>query len=131
MLHWDAHGLRYAIPSAALGDLEAGRSVVVNVSRSATGAAQALWPRCKAVMVTAPAEVLAARLATRGREAGDEARARLRREGAAIAPGIDTMVIVNDGPAEAAAEALVRVLLATQIEDLPQRVQAADVVKGL
>ncbi len=53
------------------------------------------------IVITAPPEVLAARLAARGREAAGDIRARLDRAAFALPPGIAAQVVLNDGtPAE-------------------------------
>jgi ribose 1,5-bisphosphokinase len=78
-LWWRAHGLSYGVPRSIDADVRAGRTVVCNVSRTIVEAARARYARVNAVLVTAPADVLAARLAQRGREAGDALHGRLRR----------------------------------------------------
>lgn len=95
LFHWQAHGLSYGIPRAVLEDVGAGRTVLFNGSRAALPAARAAWPDLAVVMVTAPPEVLAARLAARGRETGDDIAARLNRAALAVPDG--AAVVVNDG----------------------------------
>lgn len=116
-LSWRAHGLGYAVPGAALDAARAGRLVVCNASRRAVAEARARLPGVSVVEVTAPPEVLAARLAARGRETEAEARARLARE---VPPwaGADA-VVANDGPPERGAAALVAHLLARAGEGRP------------
>ncbi|HQZ12584.1 MAG TPA: phosphonate metabolism protein/1,5-bisphosphokinase (PRPP-forming) PhnN [Devosia sp.] len=96
-LHWDAHGLRYAIPVAIDAALEAGRVVVANGSRAAIPAAQAKYPDCVVFLVTADRELRALRLAARGRENAGAVRARLDREGIELAPNIERVTIDNSG----------------------------------
>jgi ribose 1,5-bisphosphokinase len=67
-LHWRAHGLKYALPCSLDDDIGAGRTVVCNVSRTIVVAARERYARVAAVLITAPVQVLAARLAQRGRE---------------------------------------------------------------
>lgn len=83
-LHWGAHGLFYGIPAQQPGDLVP----VMNLSRSVLGAAQAAFPGLTVISLTAAPEVLAARLALRGREPGAEQAARLRRASAALPQGL-------------------------------------------
>jgi ribose 1,5-bisphosphokinase len=100
-LTWDAHGLRYGIPASIDSDIHAGRTVVCNVSRTIIGAARRRYADVFVALVTAPAEVLAARLAARGRD-GDIAQ-RLAR-GDAFADLMADCVIANTGtPADGAA----------------------------
>ena len=76
---WHAHGLEYGLPAAIGHCLAAGRTVVCNVSRTVVGDLRARYPGVVVVEVTAPPEVLEARLAGRSREAGEAVAARLRR----------------------------------------------------
>jgi phosphonate metabolism protein PhnN/1,5-bisphosphokinase (PRPP-forming) len=72
-LAWRAHGLRYGIPAAAVGTGN-GCIVVANVSRAVIAEAAQRF-MVHVVAVTAPPEILASRLAARGREdAADVAR---------------------------------------------------------
>lgn len=77
-LHWQAHGLDYGIPAQALAPLAAGRDVIFNGSRRALEAARGM-PGLEVILVTAPAQVLAVRLAARGRETAADVAARLAR----------------------------------------------------
>lgn len=106
-LSWRAHGLAYGIPADIERRLAAGTSVVANASRAAIDAARLKYPRLKIVLITVPPEVLAQRLAARGRESADDIRARLERAGEIAVAGDDVVTIVNDGPLENAVERLV------------------------
>ncbi len=110
-LQWEAHGLRYGIPADIADDLAAGRTVVANVSRGAITAAAARFP-VHVIEVTAPAEVLAARLAARGRESGADVAARLART-VALPDGVRVTRVVNDGTM---AEGVARFLAAVRGE---------------
>lgn len=94
-LRWHAHGLDYGIPRAIEGDLAAGRVVVVNLSRTVIGEAARRYPT-RVVVVTAPAALLAERLAARGREDAADIAERLARE-VALPEGVERVVVVNDG----------------------------------
>jgi phosphonate metabolism protein PhnN/1,5-bisphosphokinase (PRPP-forming) len=90
-LSWSAHGLRYGIPKSALD----ATVVVANVSRGVIGEAASRYA-VRVIEVNAPPEILAARLAARGREsAGDVAR-RLGRT-ATIPSGVAVTTVWNDG----------------------------------
>ncbi|MCD2173478.1 phosphonate metabolism protein/1,5-bisphosphokinase (PRPP-forming) PhnN [Rhizobium sp. C4] len=96
-LHWQAHGLFYGIPSETLDDLEAGRILIANGSRAALPAFRDVYgDRLKVVLVTAPKEALAARLAARGRESAESILQRLERSGELGDETIADLVIVND-----------------------------------
>ncbi len=104
-LSWAAHGLRYGIPVEIEDDLAAGRIVIANVSRAVIGEARGRYP-CLVVEITAPAAILAQRLAARGRETAREIEARLLRD---AVPMEADVTIVNDGaPQDAGAMFLAR-----------------------
>ncbi|MFM2389993.1 MAG: hypothetical protein RLZZ437_1548 [Pseudomonadota bacterium] len=108
VLDWQAHGLCYGIPHAQVhgpGD------VIFNGSRAALMAAGQAFPDLRAVLVTAPDNVLAARLATRGREAEDDIRARLARGSFVLPEGIPVTTVCNDGTPE---QGIARLLAALQ-----------------
>lgn len=100
-LWWGAHGLFYGIPRDIEADLAARRVVVANLSRGVLAEAAARYP-LRVLMVTAPAPVLAARLAARGRESAEDIARRLARE-AAPPSGLDMVTVVNDATPEAGA----------------------------
>lgn len=100
MLDWSAHGLKYGVPDAYEEDLAAGRTVIVNVSRSVIAEAIARYSPAVVLEITASPEILAERLANRGRETADDIRARLGREAASIPENAVKTTIVNDGTAE-------------------------------
>jgi ribose 1,5-bisphosphokinase len=110
-LDWDAHGLSYAIPWTALEPLAAGHDVLFNGSRVALESAAGLLPGLKVILVTAPLEVLAARLAARGRETANDVAARLKRAGFVMPGGFDTRVVRNDATLD---EGIARFLEALQ-----------------
>lgn len=107
---WDAHGLRYGIPSAVDRDLEDGRVVVANVSRGALEQVRRRHGRLTIVEITARPEILAARIVGRGRERGEDAAARLTRAAAISVEGADVTVIDNSETKEFAGERLLAVL---------------------
>jgi ribose 1,5-bisphosphokinase len=65
---WGAHGLRYGIPAETKAAVDRGQLVVANGSRSALSRFKAVYPSLFVINVTASPDVLAARLAARGRE---------------------------------------------------------------
>ena len=96
-LHWRAHGLGYGIPAAELAGVG---TVLMNLSRAVLAKAMAHLPCLTVLLVTAPPQVLAARLAGRAREtAADQAR-RLDRAGFALPDGIPFRTVLNDGTPE-------------------------------
>jgi phosphonate metabolism protein PhnN/1,5-bisphosphokinase (PRPP-forming) len=109
-LHWTAHGLRYGIGREIDDVLRGGRHVVVNVSRGVIDAARSHHARCRIVSVTAPGEVLSARLGQRGRESAAEIDRRLQRAGYAMPEGDDVFGFMNDRPLAESAVAFVALL---------------------
>ena len=106
---WQAHGLKYALPWSIESDIRADRTVVCNVSRTVIETVRERYARVVVVMVTAPPEVLAARLAQRGRASDGPIAARAGRVVAKdFGPDI---VIDNVGPVEDATERLLDVIL--------------------
>ncbi|MDA5093778.1 phosphonate metabolism protein/1,5-bisphosphokinase (PRPP-forming) PhnN [Aliiroseovarius sp. KMU-50] len=95
-LHWQAHGLRYGVPKAELARLKQGRTVLVNLSRTVLAEAQAKFPQ-SVISLTASPEVLAKRLAARGRESEDGIARRLARR-VALPVGVNAIEVTNDGP---------------------------------
>ena len=109
LLHWRAHGLDYGLPGELAATLEAGRGVVANVSRTVVATARERLAPVAVVAITAAPDILAARLAARGREGGADIASRLRRAGA-LAPDQADFVIDNNGSLEAAVARFVEIL---------------------
>lgn len=106
-MSWAAHGLHYGIPARELAGIARGQVVIANISRGAIGAAEALAERVVVVEITAPAAILAKRLAARGRESEAEIAARLAREAPLTTGRAELRRIVNDRSiAEGASELL-------------------------
>jgi ribose 1,5-bisphosphokinase len=94
---WDAHGLKYALGGAIDDDIRAGKAVVCNVSRAVIAELRRRYADVHVVLVTAPADILAARLAARGRATDGAIGARLRREAPAQSELAPDVVIDNVG----------------------------------
>ena len=109
-LAWEAHGLRYGLPASVDDTLAAGRVAVANLSRGAIAALARRYANLTVVEITAPAEILSARLAARGREAGGDVLARLDRSVKREAAGPAAIVIDNGGDRHTAGEQLVAII---------------------
>ncbi|MBS0124909.1 phosphonate metabolism protein/1,5-bisphosphokinase (PRPP-forming) PhnN [Thetidibacter halocola] len=110
-LHWDAHGLSYGIPAPVLADVRGGANRLANLSRGVLRQAAKVFPRLLVLHITAAPEVLAARLAGRGRESADEIAGRLAQAPRPLPPGLNVVTIVNDGPLD---DTVTRALAAIQ-----------------
>ncbi len=103
---WQAHGLHYGVRSSQLEPLVHGRWVVLNGSRAHLPALRAQAPGLRVVSVSAPAPVLAQRLAARAREDASARDGRLTRS--VPAPVDADLELVNDGELQRSVEALLQ-----------------------
>jgi ribose 1,5-bisphosphokinase len=112
--HWEAHGNQYGIGREIHAWRNAGLTVVVSGSREHFLKLGGIDDDTHPVLITAPAQRLAERLAARGREGEDAAAERLGRGEAwdITDPRLET--IVNDGALDAAAGAFVSLLARLQ-----------------
>ncbi|MEM6971422.1 MAG: phosphonate metabolism protein/1,5-bisphosphokinase (PRPP-forming) PhnN [Pseudomonadota bacterium] len=95
-VHWRAHGLGYGARADLRARLAAGEDIVLNGSRAAVPSILARWARTGVVSITAPAEIMAARLAARGREDAEAVALRRARVVAPLPRGIPVIEIAND-----------------------------------
>ncbi|KXF76944.1 ribose-phosphate pyrophosphokinase [Paramesorhizobium deserti] len=109
-LHWNAHGLRYALPKSVDHHVENGSVVIANVSRSTLGGLGAIYANVRIVHLNAAPEVLARRLAQRGREDAAAIEERLRRGAKAIAHRDGAIMLDNSGPVEIAGDRFIAIL---------------------
>lgn len=107
-LWWEAHGLAYGIPIDIEADLASGITVVASVSRAVIAEA-ASRHRVRVVEITAPHDVLAARLAARAREGADDIARRLQRS-VDLPPEIEHITVMNDGSVSEGTEKLLKAL---------------------
>lgn len=105
-LSWNAHGLRYGIPAAIDNDIRRGRIVVCNVSRGIIADARARYATVVCTLITAPTELLAARLAARSRATDASLDERLARN-TLYADFCADVIIDNNGAAEDAVKTFV------------------------
>ncbi len=110
-LSWSAHGHSYAIPRAIETDLEAGRTVVLNASRTVIDAARNTYGDVGVAYIHASADVRARRLAARARESEAAILERLTSDASAVTIGPDDVMIVNEAAPQPAARRLVEFIL--------------------
>jgi ribose 1,5-bisphosphokinase len=116
-MHWEAHGHCYALPRAIDDDIRAGRTIVVNVSRTVIGAMRRAYADVVVVSITAPPNVLADRIAMRARSSDGGIENRLRRTVEDDASAAPDVTIVNISTAEYHARQLVRVIKGEKWDD--------------
>jgi len=116
-MHWEAHGHCYALPRAIDDDIRAGRTIVVNVSRTVIGAVRRAYADVVVVSITAPPNVLADRIAMRARSSDGTIEGRLRRTVEDDASAVPDVTIVNVSTAEYHARQLVRVIKGEKWDD--------------
>ncbi|HEY2246361.1 MAG TPA: phosphonate metabolism protein/1,5-bisphosphokinase (PRPP-forming) PhnN [Bradyrhizobium sp.] len=107
-LHWEAHGHIYGLRSALDDDIRAGRTVVINVSRTVIDPARRSYAEVTVVSITAPPEVLAERIAMRAR--GSDALSGQRLGRTVVETSMPDVTILNVGRPEDHARRLVRII---------------------
>ena len=111
LLSWRAHGLCYGIPREPAETLRGeGAAIVANVSRTVIDEARSRLQPVAVVQVAASQEVLAARLAGRGREDATAIEARLARADAVDVTGPDVATVMNDATVEVGVARMVAAL---------------------
>lgn len=112
-LHWRANGHGYGVGREIVQWMAAGATVVVNGSREHVPEVRRKFPAVEVVHIAAPAPVLRERLASRAREDGAQATARMaRNDGAFARVDAPVLEILNDGALEPAGRRLLRFLAA-------------------
>jgi len=107
---WEAHGLRYGIPAGALHHVEKGGIAIANGSRRALGDIETVFGKLLVVSLTVDRDVLARRLAGRGRETAEDIANRLARSDEALPADCRRVEIDNTGPVEKAGDAFLKLL---------------------
>lgn len=105
--HWEAHGHAYGLPRSLDDDIRAGRTVVANVSRTVISALRHSYANVVVISITAPADVLAERLAMRKRGSDGNIAQRLART---VEDAEPDATIVNVSSAEYHARQLLRII---------------------
>lgn len=110
LITWRANGLAYALPASLQDALAAGKTIVANLSRGAVATARQNGIRVLAVEVTAERQLLASRIAQRGRENPAMREARMARNAAYAETFRADIVIANNGAPDLAAARLSEVI---------------------
>ena len=96
LMTWQAHNLSYGLPSTLLDALADGRHVIANGSRAMVAQLSERVPNLVVVEIGAPTEILAQRLAQRGRESAADVAKRLARKTEPYPEGTHVLRVTND-----------------------------------
>ncbi len=107
-LSWQAHGFAYGVPADVADDIAKGVVAVANVSRTVVAQAAERFA-VSVVGITAPADILAARIVARAREDGTEIQARLSRT-VSLPAGVPLERVLNDGSIASGVARLVEII---------------------
>lgn len=107
-VHWEAHGHAYGLRRSIEDDIRASRTVVASVSRTVIWALRRAYANVLVVSITAPADVLAERLAMRKRGSDCNIAERLART---VKDAEPDATIVNVSSAEYHARQLLRIIV--------------------
>jgi len=95
-MHWHAHELSYGLPISLADDLDAGKTVIVNVSRTVLAQAEKAWPHSTVLEITAPPQILAQRVTARARGEDGDVQKRISRTVEAAPDHLPRITISND-----------------------------------
>lgn len=109
-LSWEAHELGYVIPKSYDVAIASGKTVIANGSRKVLQHAAEKYETSIVLLITAPVEVLAERLAARGRESLADIEARLRRADLEPQDVPNLIRIENTGTVDAAIDEMMAAL---------------------
>lgn len=118
-LSWESHGFAYALGAELDLWRERGAIVVASGARGAWPQAVQRYPDALGVLVDAPAEIRAQRLAARSREDEAAIRGRLLREVPLSEQAERVLRLHNSGPIARAGDAFVRLLVAAAKAQAP------------
>jgi len=109
-LSWEAHGLGYVIPKIYDAAIRSGEMVIANGSRRVLQHAADKYQTAIVLLITAPADILADRLAARGRESRADIEKRLLRADLEPQDVSNLVRIENTGTIEDGVARMVRAL---------------------
>ncbi|MFK7854976.1 MAG: phosphonate metabolism protein/1,5-bisphosphokinase (PRPP-forming) PhnN [Granulosicoccus sp.] len=103
-LTWQAHDLYYGVPLCVADWVNDGYTVILNGSRRALPSIQSVFPELRVVHLVVDDEILAQRLAARGRESATQIKQRLSRQAPVSArEKLDIVIHNNDSLADTVA----------------------------
>lgn len=96
LITWAAHGLLYGLPRTLVDEQAKGKHIIANGSRAVIEQLRSLVSNLVLIEITAPIDVLAKRIAQRGRETEAEITERLARQVSPLPVDVRTHRIQND-----------------------------------
>ena len=123
LVTWQAHGYYYGLESSLHKHQQRGKHIVANGSRAMVGEISSTVENLVVVLVTAPIDLLAKRLAKRGRETETEIQKRLTRESLPFPDHVEVLTVSNDASLEAGIERFVSAVTTRAESASPWRAQ--------
>ena len=97
---WSAHHLKYGLPITIFDEINAGKSLIANISRSILDQLSDKFEYYEIILITASDKILAERLEKRGRESKAQIEERLARSSFTIPNGISPLILRNETTVE-------------------------------
>ena len=107
---WSAHGLRYGLPASLHDHVRGGGIAIANGSRRALPVIRERFVNLNIIHLTVDTDILAERLATRGRESTAGIKARLERAAMEYETGPGDVELDNSGPIHIAGNRVISLL---------------------
>ena len=104
---WSAHHLKYGLPITIFDEINAGKILIANISRSILDQLSDKFEYYEIILITASDKILAERLEKRGRESKAQIEERLARSSFTIPNGISPLIIRNETTVEDAVSKII------------------------
>ena len=104
---WSAHHLKYGLPITIFDEINVGKSLIANISRSILDQLSDKFEYYEIILITASDKILAERLEKRGRESKAQIEERLARSSFTIPKGISPLIIRNETTVEDAVSKII------------------------
>ena len=104
---WSAHHLKYGLPITIFDEINVGKSLIANISRSILDQLSDKFEYYEIILITASDKILAERLEKRGRESKAQIEERLARSSFTIPNGISPLIIRNETTVEDAVSKII------------------------
>ena len=104
---WSAHHLKYGLPITIFDEINAGKILIANISRSILDQLSDKFEYYEVILITASDKILAERLEERGRESKAQIEERLARSSFTIPKGISPLIIINETTVEDAVSKII------------------------